>query len=200
MAHVFIGGREIEIPDGRTSVDELREAAGIPPNRMLIRQHHSGTNTMLPRHGDVLVSPQDHYRDAPIAKRGSFRNMRVLEDDVRALSLAYEVALDDECRHLFVANFNLPPGYNLATIPALLEIPQDYPQSPPGVGGSHVFLPRELRYQGRKLRDFHQDVGPGGDSNEQWGWWCYERIDWDPCQDNLITFFELLRADMTNPR
>ncbi len=199
MARVFVGGREIEIPNGQMSVDDLREAAGVPPSRALIRQDRSGANSMLPRRGYVTVNPQDHYRDAPIAKRGCPINIRILEDDMRALSCAYNVALDD-FGNLIVANFNLPPGYNFSTIPILLEIPQDYPESPPAVGGSHVFVPRGLRYQGRRLRDFHEDVHPRGESNEQWGWWCYERIDWDPCADNLITFFELLRADMTNPR
>ncbi len=200
MPRVFVGGREIEVPDGQMSVDDLREAAGIPPNRALIQQHPSGANTMVPRRGYVTVGPQDHYRDAPIAKRGSPVNMRVLEDDLLALSYAYNVALDDDCRHLFVRNFNLPPGYNFSTIPVLLEIPHDYPESPPGVGGSHLFLPRGLEYQGRKPRDFHKDIGPRHDSSHRWGWWCYERIDWDPCRDNLITFCELVRADMTNPR
>lgn len=200
MARVFVNGREVEVPDGRMTADDLREATGIPANRALIRQDPSGGNTMVPRRGYVTVNPQDHYRDAPIAKRGCPVNMRVLENDVVALSYAFNVALDDDCRHLFVRDFNLPPGYNRSTVPVLLEIPQDYPESPPGVGGSHVFLPRGLRYQGRKLRDFHEDVGPGHDPNRQWGWWCYERIDWDPCQDNLISFFELLRTDMTNPR
>jgi hypothetical protein len=200
MARIFVGGREIEVQDGQMSVEELRQAAGIPPNRALIRQHYSGANTMLPRRGYVTVNRGDHYRDAPIAKRGFPINMTVLKDDVCALSYAYEVALDDDCRHLFVKNFNLPPGYNFSTIPALLQVPRDYPESPPGVGGSHLFLPRGLRYQGRKLLDFHEEVGPPDDSDKYWGWWCYERIDWDPCQDDLITFFELLRTDMTNPR
>ena len=200
MARVFIGGREVEVRDGQMPVEELREVAGIPANRALIRQDYSGANTMLPRRGYIRVNPGDHFRDMPIAKRGFSMNMRVLEEHARALSYAYEVALDDDCRHLFVRGFNMPPGYNLSVVPILLEVPRDYPESPPGIGGSHLFLPRGLKYQGHKLRDFHEEVGPSGDSSEQWGWWCYERIVWDPCHDDLITFFELVRTDMTNPR
>ncbi len=200
MARMFVGGVEREIRNGRMSVEELREAAGISPHRVLIQQHHSGANTLLPRRGEVMVNPEDHYRDAPIAIRGCPINMRVLEDDVIALSYAYPVAIDDDCRHLFVKDFNLPPGYNFSTVPALLEIPPDYPESPPGVGESSIFLPRRLKYRGRKPKDFHKEVGPAEDPDNYWGWWCYEHIDWDPCHDDLITFFELLRTDMTNPR
>jgi hypothetical protein len=200
MSRIFVGGREIEVQGGQISVEELRQAAGIPANRALIRQNYSGANTMLPRRGYIKVNPGDHIRDMPIAIRGFPVNMTVLEDHARALSCAYEVALDDDCRHLFVKDFNMPPGYNLSVIPILLEVPDDYPESPPGVGGSHLFLPRGLRYRGHKPRDFHEEVGPPEDSSEQWGWWCYERIDWDPCHDDLIAFFELLRADMTDPR
>jgi hypothetical protein len=200
MARVFYAGREIEIPDGPMTIEGIRQAAGIPPNRALIRQHYSGANTLMPLRGNVVVDPGDHFRDMTIAKRGGVVNMRVLEEDVRALSYAYQVALDDDCRHLFLKDFNTPPGYNFSTIPVLLEIPFDFPESPPGVGGSLLFLPRGLRYYGRKPQDFHEEVGPAQDSGKQWGWWCYERIDWDPCHDDLITFFELLRTDMTDPR
>jgi hypothetical protein len=200
MARVFIAGREVEIPNGRATVEQLREAAGIPRNRIMVRQDGSGANTVLPRRGPLEIVGDDHFTDMPIAKRGFSANVRALEDDVRDLSYAYEVALDDDCQHLFVRNFNTPPGYNLSIIPVLLELPSDYPESPPGVGGSHLFLPKGLRYRHHRLQDFHEEVGPLGNSEGQWGWWCYERIDWDPCQDNLITFFELLRTDMTNPR
>jgi len=134
--------------------------------------------------------------EAPISRRGTALNVRVLEDDVRALSYAYQVALDDDYRHLFVKNFNTPPGYNFSTIPVLLQIPYDYPESPPGVGESRVYVPSGLQYRGHKLKDFHEWSGP----SEDWAWWCYESIKRDPCKDNLIIFFELLRAAMTNPR
>jgi hypothetical protein len=123
-------------------------------------------------------------------------NMMILEDHIRALSYAYPTALDDYCRHILVKGYNLPPGYKFSSIPALLEIPADYPESPPGVGDSHLYVPRGLRYHGRKPKEYHEDRGP----SEDWAWWCYQHIDWDPCRDNLITFFELLRVHMTKPR
>ena len=123
-------------------------------------------------------------------------NIEIFERDVRALSYAYPVRVEDDMSEIVVRGFNPPPGYNWEFIPVRLEIPPDYPESPPGVGDSHVYVPRGLRYRGRKPKDYHEDEGPSG----FWAWWCYEKIDWDPCRDDLITFFELLRAHMTEQR
>jgi len=123
-------------------------------------------------------------------------NSQKLRNDLRNLSYVYTVAFDEDKQAVVVRNFNLPPGYNCHIIPILLQIPDDYPESPPGVGSARVYVPADLRFEGRKPEDFHEHSGPTRD----WAWWCYERIDWNPCKDDLITFFELLRAHLTNPR
>ncbi|WP_186804651.1 E2/UBC family protein [Limihaloglobus sulfuriphilus] len=110
------------------------------------------------------------------------------------LSCVYNISLDDTERNLYVDNFNLPPGYNTGVIRVLLALPTNYPESPPGVGSSRVFVPSMLRYNNKVPKDFHRDVGPPG-----WSWWCYESIAWNSSSDDLITFFELLRAHMTKP-
>ena len=118
-----------------------------------------------------------------------------LRKDLRELSYVYPVALDDDCESILVSHFNLPPGYNARYISILLKLPRDYPESPPGVGDAKVYVPKGLKFNGRIPEDYHEGSGP----TEDWAWWCYERIDWNPCKDKLITFFELLRAHMTNP-
>lgn len=118
-----------------------------------------------------------------------------LRKDLRELSYVYPVALDDDGDFLLVKNFNLPPGYNRDYISVLLKIPRDYPESPPGVGNAKVYVPEGLTFHGRTPDDYHEESGP----TEDWAWWCYERIDWNPCKDNLITFFELFRAHVTDP-
>lgn len=123
-------------------------------------------------------------------------NMQRLQDDLRNLSYVYLVALDDDCKSIIVKDFNLPPGYNYDSIPILLKLPRDYPESPPGIGEAEVYVPAKLRFRGKEPEDFHVSCGP----SDKWAWWCYEKIDWNPCKDNLITFFELLRAHMTNPK
>jgi hypothetical protein len=198
MARVFCGGREIFVRDdgqGNIDIGQMRQEAGIPPGRALILQKPSGENVVMPRRGQVMVDPYSQFMETSVAKRGRALNVRVLEQDVRNLSLAYKLALDDDYKHLFVKDFNTPPGYNFDTIPILLEIPSDYRESPPGVGDSHVYVPSNLRYRGRQPKDFHEWSGPSKD----WAWWCYESINWDPCRDTLISFFELFRAHMTDP-
>jgi len=116
--------------------------------------------------------------------------------DVENLSYVYQVSLSDDYRYLRIYDFNLPPGYNYLNVSVLLELPRKYPEHPPGVGSSSLFLPLGLKFRNKKLKDYHPYDGP----NNEWAWWCYERIDWDPCKDNLITFFEILRTDMTKPR
>lgn len=123
-------------------------------------------------------------------------NFNRLKQDIRALSYVYPLAVDDEFETLIVQNFNLPPGYNFDKIKVRLRLPDDYPENPPGIGSSSVYVPRALKYRGRKPKDFHKNCGP----SKEWAWWCYESIDWNPSKDNLITFFELLRAHLTNPK
>lgn len=119
-----------------------------------------------------------------------------LADDLRDLSYVHPVALDDDCKTILVKDFNLPPGYNYDFVSILLKLPSDYPESPPGIGDADVYLPRGLLFRGRKPEDYHESIGP----SRKWAWWCYESIDWNPCTDNFITFFELLRAHMSNPK
>ena len=60
-------------------------------------------------------------------------NMQRLQDDLMDLSYVYLVALDEDFESIIVKDFNLPPGYNYDSIPILLELPRDYPESPPGI-------------------------------------------------------------------
>jgi ubiquitin-protein ligase len=54
--------------------------------------------------------------------------------DLRQLSYAYTIVIDDDYKSIIVKNFNLPPGYNRGQIPVMLKIPSNYPESAPGVG------------------------------------------------------------------
>ena len=119
-------------------------------------------------------------------------NTRVLERDLRLLSARYRIDVAKNYRFFIVREFRLPPGYNRASIDVWTEAPEDYPESSPGVFPSRVFVPVGLRFRGRNIEDYHENVGPRG-----WAWWCYREIKWDPRCDNLITFFEMLRSDMT---
>ena len=121
-------------------------------------------------------------------------NINVLEHDLIELSYDYRIDVDEDLEYFIVRQFKLPPGYNTSAIDIMVEIPDDYPESPPGVGESHVYVPEGLLFHGQEPEDYHDWTGPDG-----WAWWCYSSISWDPCKDNLITFFEIMRAHLTDP-
>ena len=121
-------------------------------------------------------------------------NLQILEKHLLDLSYVYLLEVEDDFKSFIVRDFPLPPGYNKTIIDIRSDIPPDYPESSLGVGDSYVYVPTGLKFHRKKLADYHEDVGPRG-----WAWWCYEEIDWDPCRDNLITFFEVMRTHMTNP-
>ena len=100
-----------------------------------------------------------------------------------------------------VDGVKLPSGYNRSHIPLYIEIPEDYPATPPGVGGHHVYVPRDLTFWGYKLKDMHLNRSPEEDTSGlgPWAWWCYESITWNPLRDNLFSFVEMFRSDLGNP-
>ena len=121
-------------------------------------------------------------------------NRTILEKHMSKLAHFFRFSLAEDYSILIIRDFQLPPGFNRKITPVWIEIPKDYPESPPGVGDSRVYVPKGLEFRGRIPNDYHPHKGPRG-----WAWWCYESIDWDPCKDDLLVFCELLRTHMTNP-
>ena len=116
-----------------------------------------------------------------------------LDNDLNMLSLGYSLSISDDLEWVTVHDFKLPPSYNYSYTDILIELPADYPLSPPGVG-SHIYTDPDLRFRGRKLEDLHENVNPGWGN---WAWLCYEWINWDPNTDDLVKFMEMVRSDLT---
>jgi hypothetical protein len=130
------------------------------------------------------------------------RSKNDLDRQLKDLSRAYRhLWIDDSNRFVIVEGIKLPPGYNQSQTELLIELPGDYPCSPPGVGSSHVYVPHGLRYKDKRVRDIHEYSQPSfrTEGFGPWAWWCYESITWDPFRDNLIKFVEMVRANMTDP-
>jgi hypothetical protein len=117
---------------------------------------------------------------------------RVLLTHLRDLSHIHSVDVREDYSVVLVRGFETPPGYTPRFIDIRIEIPEDYPASPPGLIPNHIYVPAELRLHGEEPEDFHPTSSPDG-----WAWWCFEKIDWDPCEDDLITLMELLRLTMS---
>ena len=129
------------------------------------------------------------------------RHVAILNQQLKDLSRAFPVWIDDDYKFIIVGGVKLPPEYNISETELLIELPADYPFSPPGVAGSHMYVSPALRFGGRELEDMHLSTTPPFQTPRfgPWAWWCYERIRWDAVRDNLIKFIEMVRADLTNP-
>lgn len=123
------------------------------------------------------------------------RYSMTLDHHLRDLSTVYPLSILSDYKYVIVHDFRLPPGFNYFYIDILVEIPEDYPCSPPGVD-THICVPPDLRFREKKLEDVYKrtvaDLG-------EWGWFCYHSIDWDPNRGNLIKLMEMVRTDLTNP-
>lgn len=117
---------------------------------------------------------------------------------IQRLATVHQVKLAEQCDWLVVTGVRLPPGYNFRRTSVLIELPADYPLTPPGVW-DHVYVDNRLRFRSKELRDLHAGSNPLWDKAGQWGWWCYERVDWDPRRDDLVRFIEVMRKDFTDP-
>lgn len=125
-----------------------------------------------------------------------------LSRHLKSLSEHYPLWLDDDYRFVIVQDVRLPPGYNYQDIDFLVQLPPDYPLSPPGIGDNRIYTYRDLRYRGRPLEDLHVGTFPkfSVPDKEQWAWFCYRQIKWFSLTDDLVMFMEMVRTDLTDPR
>ena len=125
----------------------------------------------------------------------------MLEEHITRLSKLFPLWIGETPQIVVVGGIKLPPGYNRTLTQLLIEIPSDYPLSPPGIGTYRVFVYSNLKYRGLMLRDMHTNRQPDYKTPGfgPWAWWCYETIKWNPRRDNLTTFVGMVRADLTNP-
>jgi ubiquitin-protein ligase len=76
----------------------------------------------------------------------------------------------------------------------LIDIPYDFPMSPPGVGTSHpnraIHLPLIL-HNGNVMSDFHEC------QHDPWRWFCFEWMEWNPWHDDLLTVVALVEASIS---
>ncbi|MCK4658176.1 MAG: hypothetical protein KAV82_01520 [Phycisphaerae bacterium] len=69
----MINGKELDVPtrdDGTIDVDAIKKAAGISPDRLVIRQNRDGSNQVVNPGDEICARPGDHYMDGPIHKNG----------------------------------------------------------------------------------------------------------------------------------
>jgi len=123
----------------------------------------------------------------------------ILQRDLERLSDYFDLWVVDDHRFIIIRGVKLPPMYGWDETDLFLEIPADYPYSPPGIGNSRVYVSPHLRFSGRILVDLHPSTTPKNEAHGfgPWAWLCYEEIHWNPTTDNLVKFVEMVRADLT---
>ena len=120
----------------------------------------------------------------------------MLTRHLRELSLACSIVASRDLSVVIIQDVKLSPGWNRSQTQMLVQIPEDYPLSPPGTAGSYIYVEAGLRFGGRRPADYTEGHRFAG---IKWAWWCYENIGWDPLRDNLVTLLERVRADLSNP-
>ena len=199
----MVNGRWVDLADREDQSwtgQEIRVAAQIPNDRALVLQNPNGRNQLLVPNRRAFLPEDLSITDVPTHRRGrGLRASPFLLKHLRELSYVCRIDLAVDGSYVVVHDVNLPPGYNYSTISILVEIPSDYPLSPPGIGDNRIYFPRNIRFQNQKLDDLHESSSPF-EGDEDWAWFCYSHIAWDPNYDDLTTLLEMIRADLNNPK
>jgi len=98
---------------------------------------------------------QDEDDDCQDEDDQSHEEVNRLQRDLQRLSNHFSLWLDNDYRFVIIQGVRLPPGYNYDETDFFLEIPADYPCSPPGIGDSQVYVSPHLRYWKQSLTDVH---------------------------------------------
>ena len=77
----------------------------------------------------------------------------------------------------------------------LIDIPYDFPLSPPGVGYSHpsraIHLPR-IYYNGKTMKDLYEC------EHAPWCWLCFQSMKWDPEHDSLLSLLAMVETTISH--
>jgi hypothetical protein len=201
MRHM-VNGRIVEVfaeADGSVPSAAVRQAANIPQDRPLILQLPDGSNKIINPGENVPLTSDQFFIDAPAHKRG-WRDDARLKEDLDCLSAFFSTWVEEASRFVIVRNVRLPPAYNYVETDIWLDIPADYPYSPPGIGDSRVYISPDLRFYGRVLADLHPTTIPRYwvPGFGPWAWFCYQVVLWNCFTDDLVKFVEMVRADLTS--
>ncbi|PQP35721.1 hypothetical protein C6A37_01175 [Desulfobacteraceae bacterium SEEP-SAG9] len=132
------------------------------------------------------------------------RNKELIRHNINNLVRAgFDVESANDYSWVCVRGIDLPGSYGswtlkgltVTTTSALIDMPFDFPMSPPGVGISHptraIHLPLIL-YNGKLMNDFYMC------KHDPWYWFCFQQMSWDSRNDNLLTLVALIEASISD--
>lgn len=137
---------------------------------------------------------KNYFHDIPEYVVGGEEERILLE--VALLEQAFSAVDYDSERFLWVCihDFKLPRGFNKDTSGLLIELPRNYPFSPP----TNCFLDRSIRTgDGRWIRDhYFPDRSYNKYYDKGWAWFCFHIKNWKVKEDvmksdNLLTCVDI---------
>jgi len=196
-----------EVPDYKR-ISDIKGQQGIPEDRDIIQISERG----IERRGDAdLTDPQGIYTDVPRYIRG-VRNVARMMQEIALLKLMLPDEMNiltDHPEYTFVLweNYTLGSSYDPVRSHVLVNIPDEYPRIPPGLGPKDgIYLVGGLRRNNQPLecgRDqYHWDCyhNPSDMKEKGWAWWCFADLNsWDPYRDNLLKVAVVLAETLQNP-
>jgi hypothetical protein len=144
---------------------------------------------------------QENFYDIPSYEVSGQEERTLLE--IALLRQAFNQVEYDSEKLLWVCihDFQLPKGFNKDTSGLLIELPKNYPFSPP----INCFLDRSIRTSdGRSIRDhYFPDRSYNKYYDKGWAWFCFHIKNWklreDIIQsDNLLTCVDIAYLTLEN--
>ncbi len=150
------------------------------------------------------------YKDLPPYVRGI--NVARVQAEVILVEKLFghlfkDIIISNGGKRVFITDFLLPPEYSPRTTNIIINLPDNYPLTPPGISSSvGIYFRANLKRNGRELtcsRDaFHGTCGhcPERMKVKGWAWWCFARFEgWDPTKDDLVKIILILKDTIENP-
>ncbi|WP_131787815.1 E2/UBC family protein [Protofrankia symbiont of Coriaria ruscifolia] len=202
---IRINGIDVPVIADDLTGTELKQAGGIPSDRVLVRQGRD-RNTIVPdgqrirvADGEVFAHHARHSKAAQHTDAGSAiantRHRRVRWEAAQLAGGYPGLHVADDDSWVVIPGFRLPAGWSPDRTTVLLVPPLTYPESAP----DGFYLGSQLR-----RRNGGDLVSPGhyfqGHKNPYadlgYFWYCLEDPghNWNAAYDSLITFVEAIRT------
>lgn len=128
------------------------------------------------------------------------RKERIFAEIYLLRKLYEEVEYDgDDFRWVYIPYFDLPEGFNAKDGELLIELPKNYPFSPP----QNFFLHKDIKtFEGYSIDHYYPKPSMSKYHDKGWAWFCIHIKKWRATEDimqsdNLLTCVDLVYINLT---
>lgn len=193
---IRINGIDVPVIDDMLSGKDIKHMAGIPDDRVLVRQE-TDRNLIMPDDRRIRVADRDsfthHARHSKAS--ASMRGIRIRREAAQLAAAYPGLRVADDDSYLLIPNFRLPRQWTPDRTTVLVIPPVTYPEAAP----DGFYLQDDLRRRegGRLVTPGHYFAGYHNPYAAQgMRWYCLEDPDrnWRSAHDSLLTFVEAIRT------